>query len=400
MTSYQPRVALIIVAYGHAATLPATLSSVQSLAYPEELREIIVVENGDGSCAELARPFPGVAVLEPGRNLGFAGGCNLGVAHSAADVVVLINPDLEPQPSFLKNLVAPLADPRVGVVGAKLLFPDEQRIQHAGAFLEHSLALGHHYGYDELAQGQFDVAQEVEFVTGAAMALRRETWERCGGMDEAFFPAYYEEVDLCWRLREQGFVIRYEPSAVALHQEAAALGKRSPVYHLFYHRNRLRLLFKHRSNEWLAAHWLTAELAHVRAAAEDAEIDSLIDAYHSWQQAFVAGRDPAEQPQSQPRERAHLSELEWTVQQVAAKRVIEPITFRSRLPLVSRLRTWFNRVATEEYLRPLIQQQNDYNAAVAELAMALERQRRASDAAVLCQGMFLAKLLDKGSSQH
>ncbi len=388
-----PRVALIIVAYGHAGTLPATLRALQALTYSPAQREIIVVENGDGSAARVARQHADVIVLEPGENLGFAGGCNLGVAHSSADVVVLINPDLEPRPSFLNHIVEPLADQRVGAVGAKLLFPDQRRLQHAGGFLQHPLALGQHYGYGELDRGQYDMPRDVEFVTGAALALRRETWDRCGGMDEAFFPAYFEEVDLCWRLREAGFVIRYAPAAVALHQEAAALGKRSSAYHRFYHRNRLRLLFKHRADEWLAAYWLPAELAHLRATADDAEIDSLWDVYHGWQQAFVSASDPARQTTAEAPERAHLSELEWTVQQVAAKRVITPAPFRSRLPLVARLRTWLNRLTTEAYLRPLIQQQNDYNAALAELGNALARQRRACDAAILCQGMFLAKLL-------
>ncbi len=400
MISNRPHVALIVVAYGHAATLPATLRALQSLAYSRAHREIILVENGDGSGARVARQHADVRVLEPGQNLGFAGGCNLGVAHSSADVVVLINPDLEPSPSFLNHIVEPLVDPRVGAVGAKLLFPDKRRLQHAGGFLQHPLALGQHFGYGEPDDGQFDTARDVEFVTGAALALRRETWDRCGGMDEAFFPAYFEEVDLCWRLRAQGFVVRYEPSAVALHQEAAALGTRSPAYHRFYHRNRLRLLFKHRADEWLAAYWLPEELAHLRATADDTEIDSLGEVYHGWQQAFVSGGDPARQTAYVAPERGHLSELEWTVQQVAAKRVITPAPFRSRLPLVARLRTWLTRLATEAYLRPLIQQQNDYNAALAELGAALARQRRACDAAIFCQGMFLAKLLNQDHRQH
>ncbi len=390
-----PKAALVVVAYGHAATLPATLQALQALDYPADQRQIIVVENGDGSSAAVAREQRGVAVVEPGQNLGFAGGCNLGVALSTAQVVVLVNPDTIPEPTFLRSLVTALAKPRVGIVGAKLLYPDHTTLQHAGGFLEQPLALAHHYGYGEADQGQFDTRREVEFVTGAALAIGRGTWEQLGGFDTAFFPGYFEEVDLCWRVRAMGLTVQYEPSAVAIHQEAAGLGKWSAPYHRFYHRNRLRLLWKHRTDDWLAAEWLPAELAYLRSLADDVEINSLTDVYISWQRAFITGSDPAQQPQTAATAppRPHLSELEWTLQQVRAKPIITPIPFRSRLPFVARLRTWLNRIATEDYLRPLVQQQNDFNASVVELAAALARQRRVADAAILCQGMFLAKLM-------
>ena len=87
------------------------------------------------------------------------------------------------------------------------------------------------------------------------------------------------------------------------------------------------------------------------------------------------------------------SELAWTLEQAAAKRSVTPRPFTSSVPGVARLRRWIVSLSTEEYLRPIIQQQNDFNATLVELATALERQRRTADAAVLLQGMFLAKAL-------
>ena len=403
MSAATPSVALIVVAYGHAAQLPATLDALQNLAYPAARREIVVVDNGDGSSAAVARSYAGVRVLEPGRNLGFGGGCNLGVAHSNSAIIALINPDLQPQPNFLQALVTPLADETVGVAGAKLLYPDNQTIQHAGGYLQDPLLLAQHYGYGKPDRGAFDTAREVEFVTGAALAMRRSTWDALGDMDESFYPAYYEDADLCLRVRQQGLSIRYEPAAVAIHQEAAALGKGSATYHRLYHLNRLRLLFKHFPDDWLLQAWLPAELTHLRTTADDAEIAGLQAAYLHWQTVFLhgssatatdpLGNTPAYTPDDQ-------SELEWTLQQVSAKRTIAPLPFRSRLPFVARLRTLWNRTATEIYLRPLIQQQNDYNAAIAELGLALARQRRATDAAILCQGMLLAKTLGRTKNQE
>lgn len=389
-----------MVAYGHAAQLPATLDALQALTYPADRREIIVVENGDGSSAAVARAYAGVRVLEPGRNLGFGGGCNLAVAHTTGEIVALINPDLQPRPDFLRALVAALEDVTVGVAGAKLLYPDGQTIQHAGGYLQPPLLLAQHYGYGEPDRGAYDTAREVEFVTGAALAMRRAAWDAIGGMDEAFYPAYYEDADLCLRAKQHGLGVRYEPAAVAIHQEAAALGKGSATYHRLYHLNRLRLLFKHFADDWLLQSWLPAELTHLRTTADEAEIAGLQAAYLHWQAAFLQGSPVANPLDSPPAYTPdHQSELEWTLQQVSAKRTIAPLPFRSRLPLVARLRTLWNRIATETYLRPLIQQQNDYNAALAELGQALARQRRTADAAILCQAMLLAKMLGSTRNQ-
>ena len=399
MKTALPHVALIIVAYGHAAQLPATLAALQQLAYPADRRAIVVVENGDGSSATVARGYAGVQVIEPRRNLGFAGGCNLGVAQTPCEIVALINPDAQPQSAFLQALVAPLADATVGVVGAKLLYPDRRTIQHAGGYLETPLLLAQHHGYGEIDHGQYDMPREVEYVTGAALAVRRATWDALRGMDEGFDPAYYEDADFCWRVRQRGLSVRYEPTAVAIHQEAAALGKNSPTYHRLYHRHRLRLLFKQYADEWLLQTWLPAELTHLRTTADDNEIAGLLAAYLSWQSMFLRGVH-APDPSNTPPPAGTLSELEWTLQQLHAKQTIAPLPFRSRWPLVATLRAWWNRIATETYLRPLIQQQNDYNAALVEMAQALARQRRTADAAIVCQAMLLAKMLRAESKEQ
>jgi GT2 family glycosyltransferase len=393
MNNDQPAVAVIIVAYGHAAQLGATLAALTRLQ--DCSISTIVVENGDGASAAVARNFPNVLVLEPGRNAGFAGGCNLAVAHTNASPLVLVNPDLEPEPNFVHALTAPLRDEQVGIVGAKLRYPDG-KIQHAGGYVTEPSMLAQHYGYGEEDHGQWDTARDVPFVTGAALAMRRATWDALGGLDEAFAPAYYEDADICWRAREHGLRVLYEPQAVAVHHEAAALGKGSAAYHRLYHRNRLRFVFKHHNDGWLLRHWLPAELAHLRATADDAEIDALVEAFVFWQSTFLAmnqkNGDALFQPSAfslQPFE----GELAWTVDQVAKKRTVAPQPFRSRWPLVARLRTWLNRLVTEEYVRPLVQQQNDYNAALHQAINALARQRRTTDAAVLCQAMLLAKFL-------
>lgn len=405
-----PTVALVIVAYHHADHLPATLAALDRLDYPAERLTTVVIDNGDGSSAEAARnwersraarqqiraearPAAPLLIIEPARNTGFAGGCNAGVAATQSDVVALINPDLEPRPDFLTRLVAPLHDVAVGVVGAKLFYPDGRTIQHAGGYLDPHTLLAQHHGYAQHDRELFNTQRTVEFVTGAALALRRQTWNALGGLDEAFYPAYYEDVDLGLRVAQMGLEVRYEPRAVAVHHEAAGLGKGSATYHTLFHTNRVRLLWKHRADQWLLHTWLPAELSHLRATADDHEIAALQAAYVHWQSIFLGKGAELNTPTvAQPSD--VLPELPWTVGEVARKRLIAPLPFRSQLPGVARLRTWLSRIVLQDYARPLIQQQNDYNAAVAEAVQALERQRRATDAAIVCQGMLLAKLIN------
>jgi GT2 family glycosyltransferase len=390
------------VTFGHEAVLPATLASVVAQHYRADALQIIVVDNGDGACAALTRrSVPQALVLEPGRNLGFAGGSVLGVAQSNAPIVVLVNPDVELAPTFIGAFVDALADPMIGIAGARLLNGDRTTLQHAGGELVFPLALSNHRGYNQPDGPPYDVPADVAYVTGAALGIRRTTWDMVGGFDEAFTPAYYEEVDLCMRVRQAGFAVRYVPAASAMHHESSGLGKRSIAFYRLYHLNRLRLLFKHRDDRWLANTWLPAELQHLRTTAEDNEIAGLWWAYARWQAHFLAGGAATGPHPDDWREEATApatpagSEIAWVLDQTRGKREIVPEPFRSRIPLVAHFQHWWNAIATVDYVRPLVQQQNDFNASLVELGATLERQRRTTDGAILCQGMLLAKVLSR-----
>ncbi|MBA3943697.1 MAG: glycosyltransferase family 2 protein [Herpetosiphonaceae bacterium] len=390
-----PGLAIIIVAYGHIATLPATLNSLARQTLPAQ--SVVVVDNGDGSSATAARAtMPVAQVITAATNLGFGGGCNLGVALTTAPLLAFINPDVVLQPDWIATVTAALDDPTVGIVGGKLCFPDG-RVQHAGGVIHWPLALTDHRGYGQPDGPAWNEPLAVDYVTGAALAIRRDVWDRVAGFDPAFFPAYFEEVDLCLRVAAQGYSIHYLPLAVGIHQEASALGKTSSSYYRLYHANRLRLLWKHRPDPWLLTDWLPAELAYLRTTGSEPEIAALLWAYRTWQTAFLMGKSAASQAsgwdQPPDEEQPGQGELRWALGQLKHKATLRPIPFTSRFPLAAALRTIWNRIATEAYLRPLLQQQNDYNAALLDLATALERQRRTADGAVLAQGMLLAKLL-------
>ncbi|HEY1015138.1 MAG TPA: glycosyltransferase family 2 protein [Herpetosiphonaceae bacterium] len=386
-----------VVTYNHAPYIADCLRSL--LALDPLPSALVVVDNGsrDGTAAIVKRDFPAVKLIEAGANLGFAGGCNLAVRSTESELIVLANPDLVVRPDWLAALCQPLQTrPGVGVTGGKLLYRDGVRIQHAGGMLLLPLALGTHRGVGQEDRGQFDAMEPVEYVTGAALACRRSLWEALDGLDQQFFPAYYEEVDFCTRARQAGHTVLYTPRAVGTHVEGASVGHGSSRYLRLFHLNRLRYLFKHFTNTWLMREWLPAELGHLRAVADTVEVDALECVYLAYQSAFcynesqpvVSDLDTFPDATATGGE----TELQWVARQAAAKATLRPEPIRSRWPALAWLRNKLAGLATTEYLRPIIQQQTDANLAMAEAVAALVRQRRAAEAAALLQGMLLAKI--------
>lgn len=226
-------IAALIVAWNGAPDLRRCLSALLDQARPPEA--ILVVDNAsaddtpdalrDGASAAAAR---GIAfeTVRNARNLGFTAGANVGLTRlldGSRDLVFLINQDAQPLPACLAAVGRAFEErPDLGALGCKIVYPDGVTLQHAGGCLAQPRRTAAHFGHHEPDRGQHDQARDVEFVTGAAMALRVEALRRVGVFDEAFAPGYYEDVDLCLRLRRAGWAVRYEPRAMVSHVESAS----------------------------------------------------------------------------------------------------------------------------------------------------------------------------------
>lgn len=248
----RPRVSVVVLCYKSKAHIGPCLDALADQRF--DGFEVIVVENASGDeAADGARQhFLHPVVIEAERNLGCAGGNNLGWRRARGEVVVFLNPDCAVEPDFLESISRPLfEDPGVGLTGAKLYYPHTHVIQHAGCVL-HPNAMTENRGNGTKDTGQFDRPEEVDFVTGAAIAVRRSTLERLGGFDEEFFPAYYEETDLCTRIRRLGLSILYVPTAVGYHLESPTLGKGSDRFIRMVYRARQIYLVKNTSlGDWV-----------------------------------------------------------------------------------------------------------------------------------------------------
>lgn len=191
--------------------------------------EVILVDNGstDGTLERVRRQFPWVQIVRNETNLGFAIACNQGARVASSPFLVFLNNDTEVKPGWLDALLsAARRDPKVAVVGSKLLYPDG-RIQHAGVRILHGLPYpltAVHLGHGKPDDPAFNNAGPVHAVTGASMLVRRDVFWAVGGFDTGYKNGY-EDVDLCLKVRQRGFEILYEPRSVAIHYESRTLGR-------------------------------------------------------------------------------------------------------------------------------------------------------------------------------
>jgi len=215
MTEARRRLSVIVLAYGEEPLLERCVEA--ALASTQVDVEVMLVDNGcvDKKVIAAVARTPGVVLIEPGRNLGFAAGVNLGVRHSTGEFVALLNSDAVPQPDAMANLITPLANPGVGLVTANLrLLREPERMNSCGNPVHFSgLSWAGCFGQSAL---DHQAAGPVASASGAALACRRVTWDVMGGLCEEMF-AYHEDTDLSLRCWARGFSVWYAPDAVVLH---------------------------------------------------------------------------------------------------------------------------------------------------------------------------------------
>jgi N-acetylglucosaminyl-diphospho-decaprenol L-rhamnosyltransferase len=275
----RPAWTAVVVNYEYG---PMLLTAVESLQADTSAGtpEVVVVDNGssDGSVARLRVARPDVLVVDPGRNLGYAGGANAGIAHASASVVAVCNADLVVRPGTAAALMERLArDPSIGAVGPMVLdgagavYPSARLQPSVGDAIGHALLGTWRPGnrftrrYHE-RDADPSAARDVDWVSGAAVWLRRTALESVEGWDDGYF-MYVEDVDLCWRLRRAGWRVVYEPGGCVTHVQGVATATRPLRMIVEHHRSWYRFASKRWTGARRALLPLVAGFLTARAAA-------------------------------------------------------------------------------------------------------------------------------------
>jgi N-acetylglucosaminyl-diphospho-decaprenol L-rhamnosyltransferase len=204
-----------------------TESCLQHLRTQTAPHSVIVADNAstDGTPAHVRAAFPEAQVVELEENRGFSVACNAGARAGHAEVLVLLNNDVECRPDFLERLTVRLDESLTGSVAGLLLTDESGTIESFGVTVDRTLA-----GYPRLRGAPSEAARRggpvLAGASGAAAAFRRDAWDDVGGLDEAVF-AYGEDVDLALRLRGAGWLAAAAPEAVAIHRGSATAVHRS-----------------------------------------------------------------------------------------------------------------------------------------------------------------------------
>lgn len=240
------KVAVVIVTYNSARFIPDCLGSLSRMAKDGLDVDVIVIDNGskDDSVA-LLKGYPFAEVVATGKNLGFAGGNNLGIrmaTERGAAYAYLLNHDTEVRPDFLVEAVRLAeAEPKAGSVQSLLLLsPDKDLVNSTGNAI-HFLGFGYCLDYRRRADAlRLPSRREIAYASGAGVLLRVEALRKVGLFDEELF-LYHEDLDLGWRLRLAGFVNLLAPASVVHHKYEFS---RSISKYYFMERNRYLVFMK------------------------------------------------------------------------------------------------------------------------------------------------------------
>lgn len=207
--------------------------------------EIIVVDNNKESSdlKVIAATYPDVIAVQNPINSGFAAGNNLGLKYAHGDYILFINNDVQLRDGSLKFLLERvLSSSKIAGASPKILSSrDAKTIQYAGYTSLTKITLRNKtIGLDEIDYGQYDTAQSVPYVHGAAFLIKKEVIDRVGGWPECYF-LYYEELDWSMQIRRLGYELWYEPKCVVYHSGSATIGVNSPVQVFYMTRNRMIL---------------------------------------------------------------------------------------------------------------------------------------------------------------
>ena len=253
------KVSVVILNWNGCDMLRQFLPSVIRYSKGKDI-EICVADNGstDNSVAMLQEEYPSIRLILLKENHGFADGYNMALKQVEAEYVVLLNSDVEVSEHWLEPLITYM-DLHLEVAACQPKIRSYRQLEWfeyagaAGGYIDcygYPFCRGRVMGVVEKDLGQYDAVASVFWATGAALFIRRDDYQKVGGLDGRFF-AHMEEIDLCWRLRSSGRGIVCIPQSTVYHVGGATLKKENPRKTFLNFRNNLVMLYKNLPEEEL-----------------------------------------------------------------------------------------------------------------------------------------------------
>ena len=238
-----PLVSIVSINYNGAAVTCEMLESLKQITYPNF--EVIIIDNASKENPVLiTESHPWITFIQSEKNLGFAGGNNLGFKAAKGEYFLMLNNDTEVAPGFLEPLVDRMEKNKsIGVVSPKIIFHHTPGMLQFAGFnpINPYTGRGTAIGFGMQDDDRFNESMSTSRAHGAAMMVRKSVVEEIGLMADLYF-LYYEEMDYCERIKRAGYSIWYEAKSTIYHKESMATGKGSTLKTYYLTRNRILYL--------------------------------------------------------------------------------------------------------------------------------------------------------------
>jgi O-antigen biosynthesis protein len=219
-----PQVSIIILAYNgwemNYQCIQSIIANTQGVSY----QVLLADDCSSDATKDCTGIIKNLIHCRNEKNLGFLANCNHAAATVSSKYILFLNNDTTVKPHWLSSLVTlSESDPAIGMVGSKLIYPDG-RLQEAGGIIWND-ASGWNYGHkQDPTLPQFNYVKEVDYISGACILIRKTTWDKAGGFDERYTPAYCEDSDFAFVLRKMGYKVVYQPMSEVVHFEGYSHG--------------------------------------------------------------------------------------------------------------------------------------------------------------------------------
>jgi len=220
-----PKVSIIIPAYNQAkytmACIETILTNTKDVTF-----EIIVMDDKspDKEAREIGKYLENITFISNEVNLGFLENCNKGAKLAKGEYILFLNNDTNVQPKWLSSLVDLIeSDSKIGMVGSKLVYPTGEQ-QEAGGIVWKDASAWNFGRLDDPTKPEYNYVKETDYISGAAIMIRKDLWNKIGGFDKRYIPAYFEDTDLAFEVRRHGYKVMLQPKSVVVHFEGISHG--------------------------------------------------------------------------------------------------------------------------------------------------------------------------------